>query len=463
VPIRVRCPRCWETAEVPDDALGKRGVCNSCGAQVAIPAKLNKVCFICGADVTRMKHTKDLEGNYLCMSCFETRNPDQQASFKVPTIECSACHAQFAEGEGHTRDGKPVCRDCFGHSKTFGDLDIDALVKTRRSSGGKRRGREKELDEDEQIEAAVAVALAGGGRKKEDGGWKMEDGAPSSPTPEAPPQIEESHPHDWGKSLLEQADEIQLTPTRPVTAARTGPMVVRTSSPAGVVLAVFALIGVGVLGWVEYKGHQPNWENQNRAKIIALRAQGEVLVEVGKVKEGLGKYAELAKLAAGHEVKDADLKAEIEQGRQEAQRASMGAMDNWEEENRTRLMILGAQGEVLVLAGKYGEAMEKYDELLAMVKGKSISAGLAQELRQARAARQQAQVRLEQEKQAAAVQRAKPPVEVPKPPVRVEVPAVVRPEPTPAETQPHKINIFDDPVKSAPPVKAPTTRRSVFD
>src|SRR6185437_15914069 len=107
-------------------------------------------------------------------------------------------------------------------------LDIDALVKTRRSGGGKRREREKELEEDEQIEAAVAVALAGGTRK-EDRGWKREDGASSSLGPDAPPQVDNTHPHNWGKSLLEQADEIQLTPTRPASGTRAGPMVVRTS------------------------------------------------------------------------------------------------------------------------------------------------------------------------------------------------------------------------------------------
>jgi hypothetical protein len=76
VPIRVRCPKCNETADLPDEARGKKGLCNRCGTPVQIPAEIKKVCVFCHADVTDTAHIKDPEKNYVCETCWKGRHPE---------------------------------------------------------------------------------------------------------------------------------------------------------------------------------------------------------------------------------------------------------------------------------------------------------------------------------------------------------------------------------------------------
>lgn len=402
MPIRVRCPRCWETAELPNDALGKRGVCNSCGAQVMIPAKLSKSCFICGADVTRVKHTKDEDGNYLCMGCYESRNPLQQASFSVSTLECSICRKPFDEGEGTTRDGQPVCAQC----------------------------------------AATPVDLTFG----------------HEPPPTLPPVENKPEQRTWGKSLLEQADEIQLSSPKssPAPAAATrisSPVRQRSSNPLAIFLSLLALGAAAAVGYAQWKTHTPSWEDQNRAKIISLHAQGQVLADVGKIPEALARYNELSRLISGHIIHDPELKREIEDaGREQASAASI-TIDSWEDEHRLPLMLLRSQGEVLLLAGKYPQAMEKFDQLLRIARQhRSLSSDLAEQVRLAQAGLQEAQQKLDEEKRAAIAPPKPAPIHTPRPVVSNPPQTVEHP---PENVKPVKPNIFDQP--------PPTTRRSVFD
>lgn len=116
--IRVRCPRCWQTAEITEDQLGKSGVCNRCGSPVKIPARLNRVCFVCGTDIAKGRHYKDDYNNYLCGPCFSERKVTERSAFSLLTLECSKCHARFDEGEGFEVNGKPVCADCHSHAES---------------------------------------------------------------------------------------------------------------------------------------------------------------------------------------------------------------------------------------------------------------------------------------------------------------------------------------------------------
>ena len=80
MPIRVCCPKCNETADLPDEARGKRGVCNRCGTPVQIPvqipAAVKTLCVFCKADVSDTKHVQDPDKNHVCETCWKGRHPE---------------------------------------------------------------------------------------------------------------------------------------------------------------------------------------------------------------------------------------------------------------------------------------------------------------------------------------------------------------------------------------------------
>ena len=76
MPIRVCCPKCNETADLPDEARGKHGVCNRCGTPVKIPVVVKTLCVFCNADVTDAKHVQDPDKNHVCETCWKGRHPE---------------------------------------------------------------------------------------------------------------------------------------------------------------------------------------------------------------------------------------------------------------------------------------------------------------------------------------------------------------------------------------------------
>lgn len=198
--LRVRCPLCWETAEISEEMLGRRGVCNSCGASVEIPTRLNKVCFVCGEDVADVKHAKDQDNNYLCAKCWQARNQKEQELF------------------------------------TAAEEPVPAPV-------------------------AVPVVLA------------------------------------------------------PVAVK---PRAARGGNPGWALLCILSLVGTGVLAVAHFR--RPSWEEENRVKIIVLKAQAEVLAEVGKGEAAVGKYRELFRLVDGRVIESSELNAEMKQAREEYRR-----------------------------------------------------------------------------------------------------------------------------------------------
>ncbi len=324
--IRVRCPRCWETAEVPEDARGKQGKCNSCGAMVTIPTKVTKACFICGTDVTHVKHAKDLDNNYLCQSCWEARNESQRAVFSLPSLECAVCYARIAPGEGFEVNGQPVCKDC--HVRKLSPAP--AVLTTPAAS----------------VPAPSAPASPAGST------------APTAPPqPVSPPKAPtgNGHPledvHDHGHHG--EADHVDLHDREHLVADALAAMsagqrqptriITRASSPAALAIACLALAGCAVLAFFQFG--RKSWEESNRDRILVIEAQAEVLVSVGRTRDGLEKYNELMRLVNGKVIRDDLLKHEVEAAQAAIKRAA-DQPDAFDEEQRTQAALAKAQADV---------------------------------------------------------------------------------------------------------------------
>ena len=343
--IRVRCPRCWETAEVSEKDLGKQGICNSCGSVVTIPHKLTKVCFICGADVTHVRHAKDPDNNYLCQSCWQARNPVQRAMFSVPALECSACHARLSESDSYEHDGRTLCRNCWTRMRDGGD----------EAPAGEREAKEKSVHPLERVhdDREEHHAAAGEHHAQSD-----------------------AHAQPAGQD----ADGEMHWNLRRLLARRSA------GSPVAVIMACLALAASAVLAVMQFGDSAGAWEREHHAEIIALKAQAEILVAVGKVREGVEKYNELLRLVNGRRIRSEALNGQIRAAQAAAEIASKTVVDTWEEEYRPRIMVMRGQAEVLSALGRHREAADKYSEILRLAGGRMVrSALLAEELRLARA------------------------------------------------------------------------------
>lgn len=463
--IRVRCPRCWETAEVSEDALGKSGKCNRCGARVQIPAKLAKACFLCGVDVTHVKHAKDEENNYICMDCWEERNPIQKALFAVPDVECSLCHATFHEGEGFERAGEPVCRDCFKRVGS-GGLELTPRV----------------FDEDDHHLDLRPPAIVMAEREMKRDMERAERAAITAEMPLPPPssskkgEDDEPYAHKW-EPLSAVADREFSRPgdqkvaealTEAAGQARRAPVVVRRGGLGTTVLALAALALAGYAAWEQYRG-RPTWEGENRVMIQVLKAQGDLLAQVGRPEEAAAKYDELLRLVDKRPLADVSSRQAVA----DAQRARqhLDGRDDWEERNAMRLLIMKGQAEVLAIVGKYDDALAKYGELQAAVKGRPITGPLLL----AELQKVSGEMRLVRQEKALATAQATAPAVVTAPttqpvtpePVAVRMPEPVR-TPEPARTAPAvgPVKTTPDPPVTPDPGPAaprPTTRKSIFD
>ncbi|HEV8290414.1 MAG TPA: hypothetical protein VGP94_00755, partial [Tepidisphaeraceae bacterium] len=272
MPFRVRCPRCGQTAEITEDQLGRQGQCNNCGSLVAIPSRLSKVCFVCGVDVTHIGHTKDEHNNYLCTNCHQTRKAAEQNSGSSVRLECSICHVRFPREQAAGSMHEPICRDCA------------AILQKQGSAGVIPFAFEVQHVSDEEHQAHFSS-----------------DSQPALTTlAEAPP-------------ALEDFEQIQPTPRPPIPQIYTAPAAqfTRPRFPATsatrlpLILSCLALLGVVILGTLRFYPHrqkespiQPSIQNSQRdntdqetlTRVLIIKAQAEVLIEVGKLREGIQKY-----------------------------------------------------------------------------------------------------------------------------------------------------------------------------
>ncbi len=391
VPIRVRCPRCWETAEVPDEARGKMGRCNSCGAIVKVPERIAKVCFICGKDVTHLKHTKDVDNNYLCMDCWENRNPAQRESFNIPTVECSICHATFAEGEGFDRDGKPLCRDC--HRVLSKDKDNVGVSQAFAAAGDGSFFADDDLEVKPQMAGTAASATLAATAPAVKPSLQNLDDLVRIREPEKHLDDEEESkskmPAKW--EPLSVIGDREFSTSKPSTA-QLAAAVAQARRLDGMLPTAMALLALAAAGFAIYLHHgsRPTWLEANRTRLEILKAQGDVLVDAGRADKGIAKYHQLLKMVNGQAISDAEIRKLIKDTQVAADRAGAMVIDPWEDQNRTKLLVLRAEADILVLVGKQREGIERYTEMIRMAAGHPLSKEMNEEIHQAQIAMQQA-------------------------------------------------------------------------
>lgn len=316
MPFRVRCPRCGQTAEITQEHLGRQGQCNNCGSLVAIPARLSKFCFVCGVDVTNISHTKDEHSNYLCTSCFANRKPAEQLLFSSPKLECSICHVQFPPEQGASSMTGPICRECATilqkESAAEGVIPFASDVPPA-------------YEQDRPVQRAPAPTV-------QPLAIQFEHELQPTATALADPPLE-----------LDNFEQIEPTPRRaPVpqlfTQSFPAPAM---SSPAPtkliqlpLILSSLAVAGVIILGALHFSSRphkeiptefaqpaQPaqheNPDQETLTRVLILKGQAEVLVEVGKMREGVEKYDALLRIQSTNPT----IAAEIDSARQAREKA----------------------------------------------------------------------------------------------------------------------------------------------
>jgi hypothetical protein len=300
-----------QTAEIPAEALGRQGQCNNCGALVAIPARLTKVCFGCGTDVTNIEHRKDRESNYLCIPCFQQRSRSEQAQFALTRIECSICHVRFPHEQATMAQGRPVCRDCAmilsKEDTDEGPIPFVGGESTEERHGGRPIDPTTSVSTGTLVREAPATSFAA--------------------VAESQPSFE-----DLGHLELEAnspSPSPQLYMPRPTGFARSP-----KQSKLPLILSALALAGVIVLGTVQFtsKPDATRAENHEAAakaqqlkldleeseiitRLLVLKGQAETLIDVGKPREAIQKYDTLLRLADGKSFRSANITAEIANAR----------------------------------------------------------------------------------------------------------------------------------------------------
>ncbi|HEV8379738.1 MAG TPA: hypothetical protein VGP99_12870 [Tepidisphaeraceae bacterium] len=292
MPFRVRCPRCGQTAEITEDQLGRQGQCNNCGSLVAIPSRLSKVCFICGVDVTHVGHTKDEHNNYLCTNCDANRKPDEPSPLSSSRIECSICHVQFPREQAASSMTGPICRECATilqkEQSSEGIIPFSSDVPN--TFEPKRQTR---FVSDSQ---PAATALA-----------------------DPPP-------------ALEDLEQLKPTPRPPIPQIYTAPAAqfIRPRFPAApasrlpVILSSLALLGVIILATLHFSSprqkesqiepavqpaQRDNPDQEILTRVLILKAQAEVLIDVGKLREGIEKYDALLRISSSNPTIAAELES----------------------------------------------------------------------------------------------------------------------------------------------------------
>lgn len=247
MPFRVRCPRCGQTAEIAEEHLGKQGQCNGCGLVVSIPARLNKVCFVCAADITQLPHTKDEHSNYLCMSCYESRNGGSSTAAASARLECSICHVHFPREQAAGPSPDPVCPDCA------------TILQAR------------------QLPVAIPVAPEASTRTR------------PLPRPPIPP--------------------MQATSARVAPAASRLPLVLASIALAGTVILAILHFTPRPNPAPNPQPAQADPDQQTLTRILILKAQAQVLIDVGKLREGIEKYDQALRISSSNPTIAAELDA----------------------------------------------------------------------------------------------------------------------------------------------------------
>lgn len=138
--ITVTCAECRASMEVPDSLMDQPCWCQQCGHIIALSAPGSKRCCICSVDVTRLKRTKDENGNYYCAACWiKKQQPNRHAEGSPdaalaarpsapiepadavkagagPSV-CAICRTNVPKGTALNFNGCLVCRNCATREK----------------------------------------------------------------------------------------------------------------------------------------------------------------------------------------------------------------------------------------------------------------------------------------------------------------------------------------------------------
>jgi hypothetical protein len=249
VPIRVRCPKCNETAELPDEARGKRGLCNRCGSVVNIPAEPKKVCVFCHADVTSTSHIKDPDKNYVCESCWKGRHPD------APKLQDTVAPAS----------AEPELAPTSTLDPEFANADPTHSVAAAVTEPPASSHPAEHHDDDPPARVAVTD-------------WPYDHR----------PSFGRLRPKPRRATPLSTAFSIIALAISCATA-----YLVWTRDPSGV------------------SASAQRWDQTNGPRILVLKGQAEVLVETGHLKEGIARYEELERFVKDKPIRDPALRDEL--------------------------------------------------------------------------------------------------------------------------------------------------------
>ncbi|MGA3065655.1 MAG: DUF4159 domain-containing protein [Tepidisphaeraceae bacterium] len=93
----------------------------------------------------------------------------------------------------------------------------------------------------------------------------------------------------------------------------------RTPLIMGAAIVVAAILVGGLLYYLTQARSASDWEVANRAQLLSLKQEAEMLAAQGQRSEALAKYQELERDRSGHDIVDPDLRSEMEQASQAQQ------------------------------------------------------------------------------------------------------------------------------------------------
>jgi hypothetical protein len=112
---------------------------------------MNKVCRVCGEDVSAKKRTKDTQGNYYCQPCYDDQvatakprashqeSPSGHSAINEASHVCTACGGSFSVNDVYEDSGRIVCKQCF-ESQNVSSAPRPARAPTASPSTGKSGG-----------------------------------------------------------------------------------------------------------------------------------------------------------------------------------------------------------------------------------------------------------------------------------------------------------------------------------
>jgi hypothetical protein len=284
VSIRVRCPKCSQTAELPEEAIGKTGVCNTCGASVIVPARMTKVCIDCGADVTFARHARDADNNCVCAACWKQRNSVGAMAAAGAARAGADGAAQGAPAAGPSVDAPPGEPTGPGRKgpvwESLADMAEREFPTPARAPVAAPAGPASFTGPLAVVLAAAALLVAL---------WAAGRGGSTDQLATLRLQLE---------ILQGQADVLADLGQMQLAATRYQEVLSRIGDSPDPVLGELARRARAGLDRAISQAVDP-WEEENRAQVLVLKSQADIFLSLGKYREAADAYQKLLSLTAG--------------------------------------------------------------------------------------------------------------------------------------------------------------------